>query len=203
MPAPTMMMSSPIVTPGSAVFHKTHAEPRRAADRLTCKALGAGPEAKARIVVGRPRPLLVTMRAPAVFIGRAGEFTAAARLRAVGKAARKIRLPALAYRGKDIAAPWLIAEEMRRGRHHRRIRRLLCHPVDAGKMKAAEAAGLVTARASDVVEPALETRNRTDIFQRNALRRGFPQRRDHLAFAKHLIAVAVGLHDAECRLQVR
>src|ERR1041384_3674357 len=100
------------------------------------------------------------MRAPAVFIGSAGEFTAAARLRAVGKAARKIRLPALAQRGKDIAAPWLIAEEMRRARPPRRMRGLLRHPVDAGKMKAAYAAGLVTAGAGDVVEPALKACNR-------------------------------------------
>ena len=72
---------------------------------------------------------------------------------------------------------------MRRRRHHGGIGRLCRHPVDAGKMKAADAAGLVTAGAGDVVEPPLEAGGRADISEaRTPLPGRLLQGRDHVAF---------------------
>src|SRR5262245_11721164 len=105
------------------------------------------------------------MRAPAVLILRSCQFRAAARLRPAGKAACEVRTFAVAKRGEDVAAADLVAEEMRRGRHDCGIGRLFRRPVDARKMEAADPAGLVTAGAGDVVQPALEARNRADVFE--------------------------------------
>src|ERR1700736_1726883 len=116
---------------------KTHAHPRRLVCDLTCEALGAGPGMEAFVVVGGFGSLQIAMRAPAVFIFAAGKLGRAARLRAAGEAARIVRAFAVAQRTKDIAAPDLIAKEMRRGRHHRRVRRFRRQPVDAGEMEAA------------------------------------------------------------------
>ena len=52
-------------------------------------------------------------------------------------------------------------------------------------MKAADAAGLVAARAGDVVEPALEAGDRADILQRHAALGGLLQRRDDVVFAEY------------------
>ena len=150
MPAPTMMMSSMsppgmlfvsgcgdetrLVRPtvnldacrqsGLAGFDKAH--PHRVAwpSDLTRQPFGAGPRPEALVVVGGVGVLEVAMRAPAVLIFGAGKFGAAARLRAAGEAARKIRAFAVAKRGQDIAAADLVAEEMRRGRHDDRIGRV-------------------------------------------------------------------------------
>ena len=121
------------------------------------------------------------MRAPAVVIFGAGKFGAAAQLRAAGKAAGIIGRPAVAQRGEDIAAADLVAEEMRRGRHDGRIGRLCRHPVDARKMEAADAAGLVAARAGDVVQPPLKARDRADVLQLRAVVRRLLQRGDDVA----------------------
>src|SRR5436305_8720333 len=104
-----------------AAFHETHAHPRRRARPLAREALGAGPGTEAAIVFGGVGVLQIAMRAPAVLIFGAGKLGAAAQLRTAGEAARIIRTPSIAQRGKDIAAADLIAEEMRRRRHHRRV----------------------------------------------------------------------------------
>src|SRR5687768_9935917 len=100
------------------------------------------------------------MRAPAVVIIGAGKFGAAAQLRTAGEPARVIRRPAVAQAYENIAAADLVTEEMRRRRHHGRIRRLVRHPVDAGEVKAADAPRLVAAGTSHVVEPPFEPRRR-------------------------------------------
>src|ERR1700741_1976705 len=110
------------------------------------------------------------MRAPAVLIFGADELSAGAELRAAREAARKIRIFAVGERGQDIAAPHLIAEEMRRGRHDYGVGRLSRHPVGAGKMKAADAARLMTAGAGHIVQPPLEAGSRADIERREAAR---------------------------------
>ena len=66
-------------------------------------------------------------------------------------------------------------------------------------MKSADAAGLMTAGAGHVVEPSLEAGDRADVFECDAARRGFLQCRDDLALAKNLVAVTVGLHEAESK----
>ena len=55
--------------------------------------------------------------------------------------------------------PDLIAEEMRRGQHHLcpQIGRIGREPVDAGEMKAADAAGLVASRTGHVVGAAAQS----------------------------------------------
>ena len=120
----------------------------------------------------------------------------------------RARNPAPCRRGKggeDVAAANLVAEEMRRGRHDGGIGRLGRHPVDAGKMEAADAAGLVTAGAGHVVEAALEARDRADVLQFHAaLRAAFSSARDDVVLAEQRIFAAVLARDqAEGRLQVR
>src|SRR5262245_66201610 len=105
------------------------------------------------------------MRAPAVAVFAAGQFLCTAQLRPAGKTLGIVRLPPVPQRGKDVAAARLIAKEMRRSRHHGGIRRLCRQPVDARKMEAADAAGLVAAGAGDVVEPPLEAAEGTDVLQ--------------------------------------
>src|ERR1700689_5248187 len=104
------------------------------------------------------------MPPPALLILGPRQFRAAAQLRTAGEAARIVRWFAVAQRGEHVAAADLVAEEMRRGRHHDRIVRFGRHPVDAGKMEAADTAGLMAARAGDVVEPALEPSARTVVL---------------------------------------
>src|SRR5882757_6220109 len=70
-------------------------------------------------------------------------------------------------------------------------------------MKTADAAGLMATGAGHVVEPALEAGDGADVFECNAACRGFLQCRDHLALAKNLVAVAVGLYETKCGLQFR
>src|ERR1700733_5788361 len=113
----------------------------------------------------------IAMRAPAVAIFGSGEFRTAAQLRPAGKAARVIRAFAVARRGRDIAAPDRVAEETGRGGHHGRVVGLGRHPVDAGEVKAADAAGLMAARAGHTVETALKARVRACILQRAPLLR--------------------------------
>src|SRR5512143_2375492 len=110
----------------------------------------------------------IAVRAPAVLVFGSGEFRTAAQLRPACEAARVIRLPAIAQRGENVAAADLVAEEMRRRRNDGGIVGLGRHPVDAGEMKTADAAGLMAAAAADVVEPALEARHRADVLQRDA-----------------------------------
>src|SRR5216683_3381957 len=155
-----------VATDVLAALHETHPHSRDLARDLARQPLGAGPRLKAPVIFGGVSTLNVTMRAPAVVIFGSGEFGAAAQLRAAGKTARVIRGPAVAHCGENIAAADLVAEEMRRRRRHRRIGRLGRHPVDAGEMKAADAAGLMAPRASHVVEPALKAGKRADVLQR-------------------------------------
>src|SRR5689334_2286426 len=89
---------------------------------------------------------------------------------------------------------------MRRGRHHSRIGGLCRHPVDAGEMKAADAARLVAACAGHVVEPALEAAGRADVLQLDAVRGYLLQGRDDVSLTER---GALALHEAEFRLQVR
>ena len=126
-------------------FDEAHAHARGFASDLAGEALRAGPIGKTPLIFARFRRLPITMRAPTVTIGGAGEFVAAAQLRAAGKSLGIVSRPAVSQRGKNIATADLVAEEMRRGRHHGRVGGFGCHPVDARKMEAADAAGLVTA----------------------------------------------------------
>ena len=76
------------------------------------------------------------------------------------------------------------------------------HPVDAGEMKAADPACLMTPGAGDVVEPALKARDRSDILQRDAALRCLFQGRDDIALREDGIGRAIiALHQAESRLQ--
>src|SRR5258705_8765065 len=100
-----------------AISDKAHSHSRGLACDLARQPLGAGPRLKTPVVVGGIWALHVAMRAPAVVVFGAGEFGAAAQLRAVGKPARIIRGCAVAQRGQNIAAADLVAEEMRRRRH--------------------------------------------------------------------------------------
>src|ERR1700722_13956034 len=100
------------------LFHEAHPDPRRLADRLACQSLGAGPRCEALVVVGGIGVLQVAMRAPAVLVFASREFRTAAQLRAAGEAAGIIRAPAVAQGGENVAAADLVAEEMRRRRHH-------------------------------------------------------------------------------------
>src|SRR5581483_10322691 len=157
-------------------LHKAHAHPGRRCGGFAGEPLSAGPGAKTLVVFVRPRALHIAMRAPAVLIFGSGKLGAAALLRPAGKAFREIRRLAVAERGEDIAAAHLIAEEMRRGRHHRRVRWFCRHPVDTGEMKTADAARLVAAGAGDVVEAARKARDRADVLQGDAVLCGLLQR---------------------------
>jgi len=101
-----------------AISDEAHPHSRSVSDHLTCEPLGAGPRLETPVIVGGIGLLLIAMRAPAVLIFGSGEFRAAAQLRAAGKSPGVIRTPAVAQRGENIAAADLVAEEMRRRRHH-------------------------------------------------------------------------------------
>src|SRR5947209_978229 len=152
----------------SATFHKTHPHARGIADGLTGQPLGTRPGPEAGVIVRAFRILPIAMRPPAVVIFSPGEFGAAAQLRTARKSPRVIRRRPVTQRSEDIATANLVAEEVRRCRHYAGIGRLFCHPVDAGKMKAADAAGLVATGAGNVVEPPLKTCDGADVLQRNA-----------------------------------
>src|SRR5580693_4358335 len=92
---------------------EAHPDPRGLACDLAREPLGAGPCAKTPVIVGSVGALQIAMRTPAVFILGAGEFGAATQLRTAGKAAGKIRTPAVTKRGENVAAADLVAEEMR------------------------------------------------------------------------------------------
>ena len=79
-------------------------------------------------------------------------------------------------RGQDVATADLVADKMRRGRNDGGVRRLVRQPVHARKMEAADAARLMAAGAGDIVEAALEARDRTDVFKPDAALGGFLQR---------------------------
>src|SRR5450432_249656 len=143
-----------------AAFDEAHPHASRLAHDLACEPLGAAPRPKTPVVVGGIGAPDITMCTPAVIVFGSDEFRAAAQLRPACKAARKIRILAVAQRGQDIAAADLVAKEMRRRRHDSRIVGFCGYPVDAGEMKAADAAGLVTARAGHVVKAALKTPER-------------------------------------------
>src|SRR6266436_8681474 len=161
-----------------AISDKTHPHSRGLACDLARQPLDAGPRPKTSVVVGGVWPLHITMRAPAVVVFGAGQFGAAAQLRAAGKPPRVIRGPAVAQCGENIAAADLVAEEMRRRRHDRRIGRPGRHPVDAGEMKAADTAGLMASRAGHVVEPALKACKRANVLRRGPAFGCLLQRRD-------------------------
>src|SRR3954469_15574293 len=142
-------------------FNEAHAHARGLAGALAGQPLGAAPGTEAAVVVGGLGVSDITMCAPAVAVFGAGEFRATTQLRAAGEAARIVRRPAVAQRGENIAASRLVAEEVRRRRHHCRIRRFGRHPIDAGKVETTDAAGLVTTGTGNVVQPAFKTSNRT------------------------------------------
>src|SRR6185436_7066924 len=133
-----------------------HADARDFAGGLTAQTLGASPVAKTSVIACGRLALHIAMRTPAVVVIGAGKFGAAAQLRTAGEPARVIRWPAVAQACENIAAADLVAEEMRRCRHHGRIRWFFRHPVDAGEVKAAYAARLVAAGTGHVVESAFE-----------------------------------------------
>ena len=223
MPAPTMMTSRPYLLPAgiqrdqSARIQQiskptvnlvdygalTKHMPMRVASPLTWQASPfAQVQARKLRRCRQFSPQPIAMRAPAVAVFGAGEFRAAAQLRPAGKALGIIRRPAIPQRGKDVAAADLIAEEMRRSRHHGGVGGLCRHPVDAREMKAADAAGLVAAGAGDVVEPALEAADRADVLQRRAVARPPSQRGDDVG-SRQRRDCALALHQAEFRQQVR
>src|SRR5258707_10243361 len=71
-------------------------------------------------------------------------------------------------------------------------------------MKAANAPGLMAARASHVVEPALKASERADVLQRDAAFGCLLQRRDNVTFPEYSVSPCpTALHKAEGRLQVR
>src|SRR4051812_36775112 len=138
-------------SPELARRDEAHAEPRRGPG-LTGQVRGAGPGRKA-LVVGRSLSAArIAMAAPAVIVDGAGELIAAAQLRATGEAAREIRCAAFADGGEDVAPAPLVAEEVRRPRHHDRVGRFPRHRVDPRKMEAAYAAGLMTTAAARIVQ---------------------------------------------------
>src|SRR4029078_12934919 len=77
---------------------------------------------------------------------------------------------------------------------------LVRHPVDAGKMKAADAARLVAAGTGHIVEPAFETCRRADVLHVHATFRCSPERSHDVCLAEHS---ALALHQPEFRLQIR
>src|SRR4051812_34828850 len=84
---------SPVALALSAL-HKTHSHARcfgGVARDLASEAGSTAPWDEAQVIVRGSGILLVAMRAPAVVICGAGEFSGAAPLRAIGKSARKIR----------------------------------------------------------------------------------------------------------------
>ena len=83
---------------------------------------------------------------------------------------------------------------MRRRRHHGRIGGFCRHPVDAGKMKAADAAGLMAARTGHVVEPPLKAGDRADVLQLDAVARRPSSMPRRLALAEH----GVGRRSSPC-----
>src|SRR5262245_50115374 len=115
-------------------LHKAHAHARGRIGSLADEPPGAGPGQKTPVIAAASAGRAIAMCAPAIAVFRAGKFLRTAQLRPAGKALGIIRRPAIPQRGKDVAAAGLIAEEMRRGRHHRGIGRLGRHPVDARKM---------------------------------------------------------------------
>src|ERR1700712_5511681 len=146
----------PILT----AFDEAHAHARGLAGGLADEAFGATPGTEAAVVIGGLWASGIAMRTPAVALLGAGKFRNPARLRAAGEAAGIVRRPAVTQRGQNIATAKLVAKEMRRRRHHGRVRRFCRHPVDPGEMESADAAGLVAAGTGDVVEPTLEAADR-------------------------------------------
>src|SRR5258707_4513964 len=105
---------------------------------------------------------------------------------------------------EEVAAADWVAEEMRRCRPHARVGRFGRHPVDAGKMEAADAARLMAARAGDVVQSALEAGDRANVLQFYAVFRCLLQRANNVVFAEYGIGgCALALHQTELRLQGR
>src|SRR5262249_23716877 len=139
-----------------------------------------------------------------VLVFGACELGTATQLRAAGEAAREIRCLAGSKGCEDVATADLIAEEMRRSRDDGRVGWFRRHPVDAGEMEAADAAGLVAARAAHVVQPALEAADGPNILQRRSLLRGLRKYGDDVALAEQRIAGAVLTGDeAKGRLHFR
>src|SRR4051812_4846567 len=79
-----------------AAFDEAHADARDFAGGLTAQALGAGPVAETCVIAGGRLALHIAMPAPAVVIVGAGQFGAAAQLRATGEPARVVRRLAVA-----------------------------------------------------------------------------------------------------------
>src|SRR4029079_18463268 len=73
-------------------------------------------------------------------------------------------------------------------------------PAPPGKMKPADAARLMASCAGDVVEPLLESRNRTDILRAHAASRSLLERGEDVSFAEQRSG-ALARHQAEGRLQ--
>src|ERR1700694_1790264 len=115
---PTVNCAGAPNRPFLTAFDEAHAHARGLAGGLAGEALGAAPGTEAAVVVGGLRASDVAMRTPAVAIFGADEFRTSARLRAAGEAPGIVRRPSVAQRGKNIAAADLVAEEMRRRRHH-------------------------------------------------------------------------------------
>src|SRR5690242_12389294 len=93
---------------------------------------------------------------------------------------------------------------MRRPWHDSGIGGLGRHPVDPREMEAADAAGLVAAGAANVVETALEARDRADVLQFQAASRRLLQRGDDVALTEQRIfRVILTGNQAERRLQIR
>src|SRR5205814_7975418 len=114
---------------------EAHPHPRGLAWRLTGEPFGAGPRDEAFVVAGGVGTRGITMRAPAVFIFGSGQLSAAAGLRSAGETAGIVRAPAVAHGREDVAAPDLVAKEMRRCRHHDRIGRFRRHPIHTREME--------------------------------------------------------------------
>src|SRR3569833_3623065 len=163
---------------------ETHPHPGIGAG-LTGEPRGAGPGAEALVVLRLVVLPHVTVPTPAVAVRGAGKFHIAARLRPAGESAREIRFSAVAKRGQDIAPSNLAAEEVRRARHHDRVRRFCRHPIDAGEMEAADAAGLMAAGAADIVEPPREARDRLDVLLGNAFLGRLLQRANDVVVTEH------------------
>src|SRR5258705_3788784 len=71
-------------------------------------------------------------------------------------------------------------------------------------MKAANAPGLMAARARHVVEPALKASERADVLQRDPAFGCLFQRRDNVTLQEYSVSAgSSALHKAEGRLQVR
>src|ERR1700694_5614337 len=78
------------------------------------------------------------------------------------------------------------------------------HPVDTGKVEAADAAGLMASRTSHVVEPALKACQRADVLKGDPAFACLLQCGDDVNFLEYRISRGTtALHKAESRLQAR